>query len=66
MGTNDDFFNCELFVKTLQDKQGLLICSPHEISYRNNWITKENLSKNLKGNKDSEYSQNLFKYIDSI
>ncbi len=66
MGTNDDFFNCELFVKTLQDKQGLLICSPHEISYRNDWITKENLSKNLKGNKDSEYSQNLFKYIDSI
>ena len=47
MGTNDDFFNCELFVKTLQDKQGLLICSPHEISYRNGWISKDRLFETL-------------------
>ena len=33
MGSNDDLFNCELFVKTIQDKQGLLVCSPHEIAF---------------------------------
>ena len=64
MGTNDDFFNCELFVKTLQDKQGLLICSPHEIAFRNNWVSKEELLTKLNKNLDSEYSQSLFKYLD--
>ena len=44
-------FSIVVFVKTLQDKQGLLICSPHEISYRNNWITKkiyQKISKEIK------------------
>lgn len=65
MGTNDDFFNCELFVKTLQDKQGLLICSPHEISYRNGWISKDRLFETLDNFKNSEYAENLYKYLDS-
>jgi len=64
MGTNDDFFNCELFVKTLQDKQGLLICSPHEISYRNGWISKDRLFETLDNFKTSEYAENLYKYLD--
>jgi len=65
MGTHDNFFNCELFVKTLQDKQGLLICSPHEISYRNGWTPKERLIETLDKFKNSEYAENLHKYLDS-
>lgn len=62
MGTNDDFFNCELFVKTIQDMQGLLVCSPHEISLQNNWITKEYLEECLKNYKNSDYFESLKKY----
>ena len=64
MGTNDDFFNCELFVKTIQDKQGLLICSPHEIAFRNKWVSKDDLVEKLKDYEYSEYTNNLFKYLE--
>ena len=64
MGSNDDFFNCELFVKTIQDKQGLLVCSPHEIALRNGWVTKDDLVEKLKDYENSEYTKNLFKYLE--
>ena len=64
MGSNDDFFNCELFVKTIQDKQGLLVCSPHEIALRNGWVSRDDLFTKLKDYENSEYTINLFKYLE--
>ena len=59
MGSSDDFFNSSQFVKTIQDRQGLLVCSPHEIAYRNGWIDLDQLRKYLDNNSESEYASNL-------
>ena len=40
---SEDFFNSSQFVKTIQDRQGLLVCSPHEIAYRNGYIDSKRL-----------------------
>ena len=59
MGSSEDFFNSSQFVKTIQDEQGFLVCSPHEIAYRNGWINQNELSDYLDKIKGSEYSENL-------
>ena len=59
MGTTNSFYKCSSFVKTIQDEQGLLVCSPHEIALRNGWVDKNHLSNYLDSIKDSEYSENL-------
>ena len=61
MGTTEAFYNCSLFVRTIQERQGLLVCSPHEIAYRNEWITEEELENYIKSIAGSEYSENLSK-----
>tara|TARA_B100001996_G_scaffold21306_1_gene17062 strand:+ start:122 stop:988 length:867 start_codon:yes stop_codon:yes gene_type:complete len=59
MGTTNAFYKCSSFVKTIQDEQGLLVCSPHEIAFRNGWIDQNQLSDYLDRIKGSEYSENL-------
>ena len=59
MGTTDSFYTCSSFVKTIQERQGLLVCSPHEIAYRNDWISDGDLKKYMNKIKGSEYSENL-------
>ena len=59
MGTTNSFYKCSSFVKTIQDEQGLLVCSPHEIALRNGWVDKNHLSNYLDSIKESEYSENL-------
>ena len=63
MGTTDSFYKCSSFVKTIQDEQGLLVCSPHEIAFRNGWIGRDHLSNYLDKIKGSEYSENLSKIL---
>ncbi len=63
MGSSEDFFNSSQFVKTIQDRQGLLICSPHEISYRNGYITIQDIENYIKSIKGSEYADNLSRSI---
>jgi glucose-1-phosphate thymidylyltransferase len=59
MGSSEDFFNSSQFVKTIQDRQGLLVCSPHEIALRNGWISVDQLQDFLNNIKGSEYASNL-------
>lgn len=59
MGSSEDFFNSSQFVKTIQDRQGLLVCSPHEIALRNGWISVDELQDFLNNIKGSEYASNL-------
>lgn len=62
MGSFDSFYNCSSFVKTLQDRLGLLICSPHEIAFNNGWIDSSILKKYILQNTNSDYANNL-KYL---
>ncbi len=59
MGTTEDFYSTGSFVRTIQERQGLLVCSPHEIAFRNNWITEKELKNYIKKIEGSEYSDNL-------
>ena len=59
MGSSEDFFNSSQFVKTIQDRQGLLVCSPHEVAFRNGWVQLEDIKKYIESIKGSEYAENL-------
>lgn len=59
MGTTEDFYNTGSFVRTIQEKQGLLVCSPHEIAFRNKWIDEEDLKDYIIKIDGSEYAEHL-------
>ena len=63
MGTTEAFYNCSSFVRTIQERQGILVCSPHEIAYSNEWINLETLENYIQSIKGSEYSENLSKIL---
>ena len=44
-GTHGDLLKAANFVEAVQERQGLLICSPEEIAYRQNWITSTDFTK---------------------
>lgn len=63
MGTMEDFYACSSFIKTVQQRQGYLVCSPHEIAIRNKWINKNQFTEYLEKIKNSEYYENLLKVL---
>ena len=42
-GTHDALLETASFVQTIQKRQGMQVCCPEEIAYKNGWITKEEL-----------------------
>ncbi len=66
MGTSESFYNCSSFVKTIQERQGILVCSPHEIAFRKGYIDSNTLSKYIEKIKGSEYSENLLEVINEF
>ena len=61
-GTFESLHNASLFIKTLQERQGLKIGCPEEISFRNGWIDKDTLKELVKSFKNNDYG----KYLDMI
>ena len=61
VGTYDDLISCSNFVKEVQDRQKLSVCSPHEISFNKNLISKETFKEFIKINKETDYIKNLEK-----
>lgn len=60
-GTFESLSQASDYVKTIQDRQGLKVCCPYEIAYRNGWICKGRLKKTAERLKDSGYSDYLFR-----
>ena len=44
-GTHDALIETASFVQTIEKRQGMQVCCPEEIAYKNGWITAEELSK---------------------
>ncbi len=42
-GTQDALLEAALFIETIEKRQGLKICCPEEVAYRNGWIDAEQL-----------------------
>ena len=59
MGSYDAMISSSNFVKTLQERQDILINSPHEISYRNGWISDKDILNLVSNNKESAYYNSL-------
>ena len=58
-GTHEGLINAGNLVRTLQQRQGLLIGSPDEVSYQNGWISLENLIDRANLSAETEYGLNL-------
>lgn len=59
MGTFENFHNCSSFVKTIQNRQNLLVSSPHEISFNNKFINVNDLEKIIFKYKNSDYGKSI-------
>ena len=58
-GTPESLLEAAEFVRTLQNRQGILIGSPDEAAWQLNLITKERLEQNAFASAPSAYSKNI-------
>lgn len=65
-GTANSMLSAAQYIKAIQDNQGLLVGSPHEVAFRNGWVSADWLEDfaihTLKGK--SEYATYLLRLID--
>lgn len=62
MGTADNLYAASSYVKTVQERQGLLVSSIEEIAYRNGWIDSSKLEE-LANQYKNDYGQFLNQII---
>ena len=58
-GTFDSLMEASLYIQTLEKRQGLKICCPEEIAYRNGWISRGQILQIADTLKNSSYGQYL-------
>ena len=58
-GTHDSLLEAGQFIATLENRQGLKVSCPEEISYRKGWITAPQLEKLAAPLSNSGYGQYL-------
>jgi glucose-1-phosphate thymidylyltransferase len=61
-GSINDFYNASSFVEAIENRQGLKIACLEEISFNNNWISKQKMRKAIKFYGKCNYS----KYLQSL
>ena len=62
-GSINDFYNTSSFVEAIENRQGLKIACLEEISFNNNWISKEKIKNAIKFYGKCDYSDYLKKII---
>ncbi len=62
-GTSQDLLKASQFVQTVQDRQKILIGSPEETAYFNNWVSKNKLKGIISLMPENEYSKHLINLI---
>ena len=58
-GTHESLVDASNYIRILEDHQGLKVCCPEEIAYKNGWITKETLIEQGKLMKKNQYGRHL-------
>lgn len=58
-GTHDALLETASFVQTIEKRQGLQVCCPEEIAFKNKWITSEQLIELSKIYMKTEYGKYL-------
>jgi len=64
-GTHDSLLDAGQFVQTIEKRQGLKISCLEEISYRNGWITSDDVLKRAKELNKNDYGKYLEKIINN-
>ena len=62
-GTHDSLIEASQFVQTLEHRQGLKIACLEEIAFNQDWITKDDLSKQADSMIKTKYGEYLSKVI---
>ena len=65
MGSYDSLATGTSFVKSIQDRQNILVNSPHEIAFRKGLINSDLLASLIENNPGSQYYQNLNEFLDN-
>lgn len=63
MGTPEAILEASEYVRTIQNRQGLLVGSPEEAAWRAGWITDEDLTKLSRTQNTNEYYLNLSRLL---
>ena len=63
-GTHESLADATAFVKMIEDHQGLKVCCPEEIAYKNGWISNETLRAQGELMKKNQYGQHLLNVAD--
>ena len=58
-GTHESLVEASNYIKFLEDHQGLKVCCPEEIAYKNGWISRETLIKQGESMIKNQYGQHL-------
>lgn len=58
-GTHESLVDASNYIKLLEDHQGLKVCCPEEIAYKNGWVTKEQLIEQGQLMKKNQYGRHL-------
>ena len=61
-GTHDSMLEASSFVQTIEKRQGLKVCCPEEIAWRQNWISDKELTALAKPLLKNDYG----KYLEEI
>ena len=59
-GTHESLIESSEYIKILEDHQGIKVCCPEEIAYKNKWISKDVLLEQAELMKNNQYGQHLF------
>ena len=58
-GTHESLVDASNYIKILEEHQGIKVCCPEEIAYKNGWITKEKLVEIGNAMAKNQYGQHL-------
>jgi glucose-1-phosphate thymidylyltransferase len=58
-GTFESLMEASSFIHTIEKRQGLKVCCPEEVAFRNGWVTAEQVLKLADAYKNSDYGRYL-------
>jgi glucose-1-phosphate thymidylyltransferase len=65
-GTPESLLQAGMFIQTLEARQGLKIGCPEEVAFYQNWISKDQIRRNIKKIPNNEYGKYLEKILNQL